>query len=290
MIAPAYSPLTLVQSNRPLVNPEPADSLWQRLREEAEAAMAHAPLLSTLFLDSVLNRPSFERALAHRVAHRLKSDLVGAPLLFEAFQRALLADPTIAEACRADIIAIQERDAATQRLLEPFLYFKGFHAITAHRLAHWLWRTGEREFAFYLQSQSSAVFQTDIHPAARIGRGIFLDHATGLVVGETAVIEDDVSILQDVTLGGTGKETGDRHPKIRRGAMIGAGAKILGNIEVGACARVAAGSVVLQAVDPHTTVAGVPAKLVRTATPAQPAQCMDQILSEAAYIAFDYTI
>ncbi len=270
---------------------EPApDTLWQTLRHEAEAATSRAPLLAPLFKDTILSRPSFERALVQRVAQRLKNELIGATVLVEAFERALHADPLMAEAFRADIIAIQERDAATQRYLEPFLYFKGFHAITTHRLAHWLWHNGEREFAFYLQSQSSALFQTDIHPAARIGRGIFLDHATGLVVGETAVIEDDVSILQDVTLGGTGKEDGDRHPKIRRGAMIGAGAKILGNIEVGSCARVAAGSVVLQPVLAHSTVAGVPARHVRTETPAHPSLCMDQILADAAYDSFTYSI
>ena len=158
------------------------------------------------------------------------------------------------------------------------LYFKGFHAIQTHRLAHWLWKKGRKDFALYLQSRSSDVFQTDINPNARIGRGIFLDHATGLVVGQTAAIDDDVSILQGVTLGGTGKENEDRHPKIRRGVMIGAGAKILGNIEVGHCARVAAGSVVLKAVPPNTTVAGVPAKVVGTAGCAEPSRAMDQML------------
>jgi serine O-acetyltransferase len=160
------------------------------------------------------------------------------------------------------------------------LYFKGFHAIQTHRLAHWLWEKGRKDFALYLQSRSSAVFQTDINPAAHIGRGIFLDHATGLVVGETAVVEDDVSMLQDVTLGGTGKEDGDRHPKIRRGVLIGAGAKILGNIEVGECARIAAGSVVLKSVPPHMTVAGVPARVVGEAGCAEPARAMDQMLHD----------
>src|SRR6202007_3142091 len=151
---------------------------------------------------------------------------------------------------------------ATHRLIEPVLYYKGFHAIQTYRLAHWLWTKGRRDFALYLQSRASAGFQCDIHPSAKIGRGIFLDHATGLVVGQTAVIDDDVSMLQDVTLGGTGKQAGDRHPKIRRGVLIGAGAKILGNIEVGECARIAAGSVVLKSVPPNTTVAGVPARVV----------------------------
>jgi serine O-acetyltransferase len=191
---------------------------------------------------------------------------------------------------RADIAAVVDRDPACDRFIEPFLYFKGFHAIQAHRVAHWLWTNDHRDFALYLQSRSSDVFQTDIHPAAPFGRGIFLDHATGLVVGATAVVEDDVSILQNVTLGGTGKEAGDRHPKIRRGAMIGAGAKVLGNIEIGACARVAAGSVVLRPVAANTTVAGVPARVVGTADCAEPARTMDQILHDLSYDSFAYTI
>jgi serine O-acetyltransferase len=177
------------------------------------------------------------------------------------------------------LLAVVERDPACTRAIEPLLYFKGFHALETHRLAHHLWISGRKDFALYLQSRSSIVFQIDIHPAAPFGKGIFLDHATGLVVGGTAVVEDDVSILQDVTLGGTGKEMGDRHPKIRRGVLIGAGAKILGNIEVGRCARVAAGSVVLQAVPPNKTVAGVPARVVGDAGCSEPARSMDQILS-----------
>ena len=182
-----------------------------------------------------------------------------------------------------------DRDPACERLIEPLLYFKGFHAIQTHRLAHWLWTNGRRDFALYLQSRSSDVFQTDIHPAAVFGKGIFLDHATGLVVGATSVIDDDVSILQNVTLGGTGNETGDRHPKVRRGVMIGAGAKILGNIEIGACSLIAAGSVVLRPVPPNTTMAGVPARAVGTAC-AEPSRSMNQILSQLAYDSFTYTI
>jgi len=182
---------------------------------------------------------------------------------------------------RADIIAVHDRDPATHRYLEPLLYYKGFHAIQTYRLAHWLWGKGRRDFALYLQSRSSAVFQCDINPNAKIGRGIFLDHATGFVCGETAEIEDDVSILHDVTLGGTGKENEDRHPKIRRGVMIGAGAKILGNIEVGHCARIAAGSVVIKPVPNNVTVAGVPAKVVGEAGCAEPSRAMDQLFYEA---------
>ncbi len=266
------------------------DAMWARMRREAEEAYERAPMLAPLFLDSVINQPSFESAVFHRVGARLKNDVISLPLIIRAFQQALEADPDISMALRADITAVYERDPACERFIEPFLYFKGFHAIQAHRLTHWLWNSGNRDFALYLQSRSSEVFQTDIHPAAQLGRGLFLDHATGLVVGETAVIEDDVSMLQDVTLGGTGKEAGDRHPKVRRGAMIGAGAKILGNIEVGENARIAAGSVVLRPVPAHTTVAGVPARVVRTATPDEPSRTMDQILADLSYEAFAYTI
>jgi serine O-acetyltransferase len=260
-----------------------ADALWGRLRGEAEEAYDRAPMLAPLFLDSIINQPNFESAVFHRVGTRLKNDVISLPLILRAFQQALDAEPDLSTALRADITAVYDRDPACERFIEPFLYFKGFHAIEAHRLTHWLWHNGNRDFALYLQSRASEVFQTDIHPAARLGRGLFLDHATGLVVGETAVIEDNVSMLQDVTLGGTGKEAGDRHPKVRRGAMIGAGAKILGNIEIGENARIAAGSVVLAPVPPHTTVAGVPARPVGAPTPAEPSQSMDQMLSETSH-------
>src|SRR5689334_5016660 len=266
------------------------DALWARLRREAEEAYEREPKLAPLFFDSILNQPSFETAVFHRVAARLRNDVVSLPLIVQAFAKACADDPCIVEAAKADIAAVLDRDPACSRLIEPLLYFKGFHAIQAHRLNHWLWHHGERDFALYLQSRSSEVFQTDIHPAARFGHGIFLDHATGLVVGETAEVGDDVSMLQGVTLGGTGKEAGDRHPKIARGVMIGAGAKILGNIVVGENARIAAGSVVLRPVPPHATVAGVPARIVRTQTPDHPSQTMDQVLSELSYESFDYTI
>ena len=182
---------------------------------------------------------------------------------------------------RADIRAVADRDPACERFVDPILYFKGFHAIQTHRLANWLWKNGRKDFALYLQSVSSQVYQVDIHPRVSFGKGIFFDHATGIVVGETAMLEDDVSILQGVTLGGTGKEEGDRHPKIRHGVLIGAGAKVLGNIEIGNCSRVASGSVVLKDVPCKTTVAGVPAKVVGQAGCAEPAISMDQILRDA---------
>ncbi|WP_375459746.1 serine O-acetyltransferase [uncultured Enterovirga sp.] len=256
------------------------DPVWSRLREDAEAVIRAEPALATFIVTTILNHDSLEAAVIHRVASRLGHPALSSELIAQIYSELNLRDGSFGEAFRADILAVADRDPACSRLIEPVLYFKGFHAIQTHRLAHALWTEGRRDVSLYLQSRASEVFQTDIHPAARLGRGLFLDHATGLVVGSTAVIEDDVSMLQGVTLGGTGKELGDRHPKIRRGVLIGAGAKILGNIEVGQCARVAAGSVVLQAVPRNTTVAGVPARVVGTAGCAEPARSMDQILSE----------
>ena len=256
------------------------DPVWDRLRSEAEVLIAEEPALASLALSAVLHQPSLDEAVAHRVASRLDHPALAADIIEQTFHEAFVDDPALGEAFRADIGAVMDRDPACTRALEPLLYFKGFHAIQTHRLAHWLWSRNRQDFALYLQSRSSEVFQTDIHPAARIGRGIFLDHATGLVVGSTAVIEDNVSMLQNVTLGGTGKERGDRHPKIRHGVLIGAGAKILGNIEVGHCARVAAGSVVLHPVPANATVAGVPAKVIGSAGCAEPSRSMDHFLME----------
>jgi len=266
-----------------------ADAFWVRLRAEAVDALARSPMLAGLFVGSILDQTSFEAAVFHRIAGRLKNEQVSQSLLTETFGRALHHDPAIGDALRADIAAVLDRDPACERLIEPFLYFKGFHAIQTHRLAHWLWRRGERDFALYLQSRSSDVFQTDIHPAAIFGRGIFLDHATGLVVGETAQVDDDVSLLQNVTLGGTGKDSGDRHPKVRQGVMVGAGAKILGNIEIGANSRIAAGSVVLRAVDPNSTVAGIPAKVIRSNS-SDDTRPTGEVLGALAYESFDYSI
>ncbi len=285
MSSTALGHRTLVSRGSESVH-EFTEVLWARLRREAEDAFDRAPALASLFLDSIINQHSFEAAVIHRVASRLKNDVISLPLIVQAFHRAVAADPEIAAALRTDITAVYEFDPACERFIEPFLYFKGFHAIQAHRLTHWLWKNGERDFCEYLQSRSSEVFQTDIHPAARFGKGIFLDHATGLVVGETAVVGDDVMIQQDVTLGGTGKDSGDRHPKIGSGVIIGAGVKILGNIVVGHNARVAAGAVVLQAVPDHATVAGVPSHVVRIGSADRPARPMDEILRDLAYEGF----
>jgi serine O-acetyltransferase len=251
------------------------DPIWDTIRKEAEAIVASEPAIASFVYATVLNHQRLEDAVVHRISQRLDNSVVSAEVIRLAYREALGENPELGEIMRCDIAAFYDRDPACDRHIEPVLYFKGFHAIETHRLAHWLWNKGRRDFALYLQSRSSSVFQTDISPAAPIGRSIFLDHATGLVVGRTAVIGDNVSILQDVTLGGTGKEGGDRHPKIRSGVLIGAGAKILGNIEIGEGAKVAAGSVVLHPVPPHTTVAGVPAKEVGK-TAGDPSRVMDQ--------------
>jgi len=255
------------------------DPIWDSLRQEAQAASENDPLLAAFLYTTVLNHRSLEECVIFRICERLHHRDVPAALLRQAFQSMLEDWPEWSAVLRVDIQAVYDRDPACTRFLEPVLYFKGFHAIQTHRLAHWLWNNGRRDFALYLQSRASGVFQTDINPAARVGKGIFLDHATGLVVGETAVIGDNVSILHGVTLGGTGKDDSDRHPKIGNGVLIGAGAKILGNITVGACSRVAAGSVVLKPVPACTTVAGVPARVVGEAGCAEPARVMDQVIA-----------
>jgi serine O-acetyltransferase len=259
------------------------DPIWDRIRIEAEDIVRREPELASFIYSTVLHHDRLEAAVVHRVAERLDHSALSGDLIRQTFDEALRDDPDIGNVFRADLVAVYDRDPAIARFIDPLLYFKGFHAIQTHRLAHWLYLKGRKDFAYYLQSRSSVVFQTDINPAAKIGRGIFLDHATGLVVGQTAVIDDDVSILHDVTLGGTGKENEDRHPKIRSGVMIGAGAKILGNIEVGRCARIAAGSVVVKPVPNNVTVAGVPAKIVGEAGCSEPSRTMDQMLNAMGF-------
>ncbi|MEX0859825.1 MAG: serine O-acetyltransferase, partial [Cucumibacter sp.] len=252
------------------------DPVWETIRAEAEAITAAEPSLASFVIASILNHLRFEDALAHRIAERLGHTDLSADLIRQGFCDALDYDPAIGNRARTDLAATLERDPACHRAIEPLLYFKGYQALQTYRLAHALWGRGRRDFALYLQSRSSQVFQIDIHPAARIGQGLMLDHGTGIVVGETASIADHVSILHEVTLGGTGKEHQDRHPKIGEGVLIGAGAKILGNIRVGDNARVAAGSVVLKDVPPGVTVADVPAKVVGEAGCDHPAIVMDQ--------------
>lgn len=257
------------------------DPIWEQLFSEATTAAANEPVLAKLLRDNILSQDSLEAALAHRISRKLGHNAVSEPDLHGLFEEVLAADPAITECARKDIIAINERDPAARGVLSPFLYYKGFQALTAYRISHFLWNNDRRPLARYLQSSISQVFGVDIHPGAKIGSGILFDHATSIVIGETAVVEDHVSMLHEVTLGGTGKARGDRHPKIRRGVLIGAGAKLLGNIEIGQCAKVGAGSVVLDDVPAHTTVVGVPARVVGAA-PEDPAGCMEHALKRYA--------
>ncbi len=263
---------------RPTETVKTMDPIWDSLQEEARIAAQQDPLLAAFLYSTIINQRSLEDSVIYRICERLDHPDLQANLLRQTFSEMLEDWPEWGSILRVDIQAVYDRDPACTRFLEAILYFKGFHAIQTHRLAHWLINRGRRDFALYLQSRSSSIFQTDINPAARVGKGIFLDHATGLVVGETAVIGDNVSILHGVTLGGTGKEGSDRHPKIGNGVLIGAGAKILGNIHIGHCSRVAAGSVVLKEVPPKTTVAGVPARVVGEAGCSEPSRSMDQLL------------
>jgi serine O-acetyltransferase len=253
------------------------DPVWDAIVAGAKKVAGSEPALTHLLYTSVLNHETFEDALAHRLAERLHHSDVSADIIRQAFEDALEIRPEIGAESRADLSATLERDPACHKSVDAFLYFKGYQAIQTHRFANALWHAGRKDFALYLQSRASQVFQVDINPAARVGRGIMLDHATGFVVGETAVIGDNVSILQGVTLGGTGKSEEDRHPKIGNGVLIGAGAIVLGNIKVGECARIGAGSVVVKEVPPRVTVAGVPARIIGEAGNAQPASTMDQI-------------
>lgn len=262
----------------PSGNIEAYDPIWQSVRAEAEDVMSAERALGGFIYATVLAHDRLEDSICHRLAQRLNHADVDAGLIGQIFADVLRQRPDIGRCFRADLAAVYDRDPACHRYIEPLLYFKGFHALVTHRFAHALWIDGRKDFALYLQSQSSRIFGVDIHPAARIGRGLMFDHATGIVVGETAVIGDHCSLLHGVTLGGSGKESGDRHPKIGDNVMIGAGAKVLGNISIGNCCRVAAGSVVLQDVPPQSTVAGVPARIVGPAGCPEPARNMDQRL------------
>ncbi|WP_299843178.1 serine O-acetyltransferase [uncultured Roseovarius sp.] len=257
------------------------DPVWAQIISEAQDAIESEPLLGGLVHSSILHHKSIESALSYRISLKLASTEMSEQILREICDEAMAMDPEIALSARADIVAVNDRDPACDRFILPMLYFKGFQAVQAHRVAHWLWDQGRKDLARFVQMRCSEAFGVDIHPAARIGKGIMIDHAHSIVIGETAVVGDNVSMLHSVTLGGTGKEEEDRHPKIGNGVLIGAGAKVLGNIRVGNCSRVAAGSVVLQEVPPCKTVAGIPAKIVGEAGCDQPSLTMDQLLQTA---------
>jgi serine O-acetyltransferase len=270
-----------------VIDPASPPPVWAALRNEAERAAQSEPALASLLNAVVLSHHDLGAALSYQLARKLGDQELRAMSLRELADAAYKSDPKLVDIAEADLKAVFERDPACKGYVQPFLFFKGFQALQAQRVAHWLWGQGRETIALYLQSRMSEIFQVDIHPATQIGSGVFIDHGTGIVIGETAVIGDDVSMMQDVTLGGTGAERGDRHPKIGKGVLLSAGAKVLGNILIGDYAKIAAGSVVLKPVPAHCTAAGVPARLVNCPTCEEPARSMDHTLADAVY---DYVI
>lgn len=252
--------------------------LWLSIQEEARAEMIAEPILASFYHSSIINHSSIKSALSFLLAMKLSDDVMSTVLLREILEQAMLAEPEMLDSACLDLVAVRNRDPSVDRSLNVLLYLKGFQALQAHRVAHWMWKNNRWSMALYIQHRVSSVFQVDIHPAAKIGHGVMFDHATGIVIGETCVIENDVSILQGVTLGGTGNESGDRHPKVREGVMIGAGAKIFGNLEIGKGAKVGGGSVVVDDVPPCKTVVGVPAKVIGDSGCEKPALNMNQHL------------
>lgn len=256
------------------------DPVWEQITEEARQAVTDEPLVGGFIHACILHHKSIEKALSYRIAAKLASNEMSMVVVREIVEEAYAADPELVNASRADLVAIFERDPACHRLLQPILYFKGYQAMQAYRVGHYLWMQGHYDLAYFFQMRVSEIFGVDIHPAARIGKGIMIDHAHSIVIGETAVVGDNVSMLHSVTLGGTGKEEEDRHPKIGDGVLIGAGAKVLGNITVGNCSRIAAGSVVLEDVPACKTVAGIPARIVGEAGCDQPSVSMNHMLGK----------
>jgi serine O-acetyltransferase len=275
------------QQRLEVIDPAGAPPVWAALRNEAAAAAKTEAALASLLAAVILNHKSLGDALSYQLARKLGDQELRGMSLRDICWEAYESDPNLVEIAEADLKAVFERDPACKGYVQPFLFFKGFLALQTQRVAHWLWGEGRETLALYLQSRMSELFQVDIHPATKIGKGVFIDHGTGIVIGETAVIGDDVSMLQDVTLGGTGAERGDRHPKIGKGVLLGAGAKVLGNIVIGDYAKIASGSVVLKPVPAGCTAAGVPARLVNCPTCEEPARSMDHTLAEAVY---DYVI
>ena len=275
------------QQRLEVVDATSAPPVWASLRNGAKAAAKNEAALASLLAAVILNHKSLGGALSYQLARKLGDQELRAMSIREIAEEAYASDPTLVEIAEADLKAVFERDPACKGYVQPFLFFKGFLALQTQRVANWLWTEGRETLALYLQSRMSELFQVDIHPATKIGRGVFIDHGTGIVIGETAVIGDDVSMLQGVTLGGTGAERGDRHPKIGKGVLLGAGAKVLGNISIGDYAKIASGSVVLKAVPAGCTAAGVPARLVNCPTCEEPARSMDHTLADIVY---DYVI
>jgi serine O-acetyltransferase len=256
------------------------DPIWSALREQAEQLAESERELASFAHATILKHERLEQALSYLLAKKIGGEDLSPMQVREIFEEALTSDPAIGESVRADLAAVFQRDPACHSYAQAFLFFKGFHALESYRIAHHLWTEGRKTMALFVQNRMSDLFAVDIHPAAKLGRGIMIDHATGVVIGETAEVGDDVSMLHGVTLGGTGKQHEDRHPKVGRGVLLSTGAKVLGNIVVGEYSRVAAGSVVLKPVPPHTTVAGIPARIIGKAGSERPSQDMDHKLPE----------
>ncbi|WJG09658.1 serine O-acetyltransferase [Aliiglaciecola sp. LCG003] len=254
----------------------PIDNFWNSLKADAQQLVKNEPLLASYVHACILAHHNFETSLSFILSNKIKDEVMPALAIREVFDQAYLLCPAIVESAALDIQAVLKRDPAVDSALKVLMFFKGFQAIQTHRLAHYLWHKNRKDLALFVQSRNSEAFGVDIHPGAVIGNGVMFDHATGIVIGETAVVENNVSLLQSVTLGGTGNESGNRHPKVREGVMVGAGAKILGNIEIGRGSKVGAGSVVLKNVPEHVTVAGVPAKIVGIPCCANPCETMNQ--------------
>ncbi len=269
-----------------VINPDDKP-IWLNLRQEASDTIQAEPGLASLLHSTILSHDDLASALSYHIARKMSDDTLRGMTLREMVSKAYAADPSLVKSAEADLQAVYERDPAAKGYLQAFMFFKGFLSLQVHRIAHRLWQDGRLTMAHLLQSRVSELFQIDINPAARIGKGVFLDHGTGIVIGETAVVGDDCSILQGVTLGGTGAERGDRHPKIGKGVLLGAGANVLGNITIGDYAKIASGSVVLKPVPAHCTAAGVPARLVNCKTCEDPARTMDHTMPE---IDLDYSI
>jgi serine O-acetyltransferase len=265
---------------RKILAKDKVDPIWSALREQAEQLTESEPALASFAHATILKHERLEQALSYHLAKKIGGEDLSPMQVREIFEEALTSDPAIGDSVRADLSAVFQRDPACHSYAQAFLFFKGFHALQSYRVAHYLWTHGRKTMALFIQNRMSDLFAVDIHPAAKLGRGIMIDHATGVVIGETAVVGDDVSMLHGVTLGGTGKQDEDRHPKVGRGVLLSTGAKVLGNIQIGEYSRVGAGSVVLKPVPPHTTVAGVPARVIGKAGSARPSQEMDHKLPE----------
>ena len=254
------------------------DPIWDFIQQEAQQLSSEEPLLADFFQRAVLQHSRLEEVVVHILSETFAASAIDLKDIRAVITQALDSDPEIGVSIRRDIEAAFQRDAACKHYLMPLIYFKGFQALQLYRISHWLWKNQRFSFALFMQNNISERFAVDIHPAARLGNGIMIDHATGLVIGETAIVGNDVSILHSVTLGGSGCQKGDRHPKIGNGVLLAAGAKVLGNISVGEGVKVGAGSLVLESVPDHVTVAGVPAKIVGTPAEENPALEMDQYI------------